>query len=84
MKKYLEYIKTKIIKNLQIEKITILDNSDKHAKHKFFDINKYHLAVEIHSKYLVSLGKIASHRRIMKLLDEELKTKLHALEITIK
>ena len=35
-------------------------------------------------KMLVSLGKIASHRRIMKLLDEELKTKLHALEITIK
>ena len=37
-----------------------------------------------HSKYLVSLGKIASHRRVMKLLDEELKTKIHALEITIK
>ena len=84
MKEYLEYIENKIINNLKIEKIKILDNSSKHSKHKFFDINKYHLALEIHSKYLMSLGKLASHRRIMKLLDEELKTKIHALEIIIK
>ena len=84
MKKYLEYIEKKITNKLKIEKIKILDNSSKHAKHKFFDINKYHLALEIQSKYLVSLGKINSHRRIMKLLDEELKTKIHALEIIIK
>ena len=40
MKKYLEYIEKKITNNLKIEKIKILDNSSKHAKHKFFDINK--------------------------------------------
>ena len=48
------------------------------------DKNKYHLRVEIESKYLKSLNRVVAQREIMSLLKEELKDKLHALEIEIK
>jgi len=84
MKNFLEIVKHKIEKKFIIEKINILDNSKKHSKHKFFDKNKYHLYLEIESKYLRSIDKIKAHREIMNVLKMELKTKIHALEIKIR
>ncbi len=84
MKEYLKKIEEKIVKNFKIEEIKIIDNSKMHSKHKFFDSEKYHLSIDIESNYLKSLNKIDSHRLIMSLLKEELKTKIHALEIKIK
>ena len=40
MKKFLESIEEKLKKNIDIETIKIIDNSDKHRKHKFFDSKK--------------------------------------------
>ena len=45
---------------------------------------KYHLKLEIQSAYLRSLDKIKAQRQIMSLFSEELKNKIHALEIKIK
>ena len=84
MNDFLRSIETKIKKNLKIESILIIDNSSKHKKHKFFDSEKYHLKLEIKSTYLSSLNKIQAQRQIMSLLAEELKNKIHALEIKIK
>jgi BolA protein len=84
MKNYLVIIKEKITQKLSLEKINIVDNSHKHRKHKFFDSKKYHLSLEIESKYLNSLKKIDAQRMVMSVLKEELATKLHALEIKIK
>ena len=84
MNDFLRSIETKIKKNLKIESILIIDNSSKHKKHKFFDSEKYHLKLEIESTYLRSLDKIKAQRQIMSLLAEELKKKIHALEIKIK
>ncbi len=84
MKNFLEIVKHKIEKKFVIEKINILDNSSKHSKHKFFDKDKYHLCLEIDSKYLKSIDKIKAHREIMNVLKMELKTKIHALEIKIR
>ena len=84
MNDFLKFIENKIIENIKIESILIIDNSDLHKKHKFFNPEKYHLSLEIRSVYLNSLTKIKAQREIMKLLDKELNTKIHALEIKIK
>ena len=84
MNDFLSFVKNKIKQNIEIEKILIVDNSKKHKKHKFFDSKKYHLKLEIQSTYLRSLDKIKAQRQIMTLLSEELKNKIHALEIKIK
>jgi|TARA_B100000780_G_scaffold259081_1_gene209858 BolA protein len=84
MNDFLSYIENKIKKNIKVEKILIIDDSNRHKKHKFFDSEKYHLRLEIKSTYLSSLNKIIAQRQIMSLLAKELKTKIHALEIKIK
>mgnify|MGYP006130441373 CR=1 FL=1 len=84
MNDFLSYVENKIKKNIKIEKILIIDNSNQHKKHRYFDPEKYHLKLEIQSTYLSSLNKIKAQRRVMSVLLEELKTKIHALEIQIK
>ena len=84
MNDYLKIIEEKVKKNIKLENIAVINNSHKHTRHKFFDKNKYHLRVEIESKYLKSLNRVVAQREIMSLLKEELKDKLHALEIEIK
>ena len=54
------------------------------AKHKYFKADKRHLYLEIESKFLSSLSKLDAQRNIMKILKEELKTNIHALEIKIR
>ena len=84
MNDFLEFVKNKIKNNIKVEKIQIINNSNLHKKHKFFDPEKYHLKLEIESVYLKSLNKIKGQREIMTILSQELKTKIHALEIEIK
>jgi len=84
MENFLEDIKYKLKKNIQIENIIVINNSDKHKKHKFYDKNKYHIALKIESKYLSNLDKLKAQRTVMNVLKEELKFKIHALEISIK
>ena len=84
MNDFLKSVENKIKKNIKIESILIVDNSSLHKKHKSFDTEKYHLRLEIYSSYLKSLNRIKAQREIMAVLSEELKTKVHALEIKIK
>ena len=84
MNDFLSFIENKIKKNIKVEKVSITDNSNKHKKHKYFNSERYHLNLEIQSTYLSSLNKIEAQRKVMSLLGEELKTKIHALEIKIK
>jgi stress-induced morphogen len=84
MNNFLRIIEDKVKKKIKVESILIKDNSRLHEKHKFFDSKKYHLSFEIESIYLNSLSKIKAHREIMNLLSEEIRTKIHALEIKIK
>ena len=84
MKDYLKYIENKLRNStLSIEDIKILDNTNKHKTHKFFDKNKYHLHLEVKSKKFKNINKIEAQRKIMNVLKEELKNKIHALEIKI-
>tara|TARA_B110000008_G_C16563009_1_gene401056 strand:- start:228 stop:482 length:255 start_codon:yes stop_codon:yes gene_type:complete len=81
---YLEKIKAKIVKKVNPENITLLDNSHLHKKHKSFDPKKYHIKLIIESKKLKSMQKIQAHKVIFSILDEDMKTKIHALEILIE
>ena len=81
---FLENIKAKINKKLNPEQILLIDNSSLHAKHKSFDSNKFHLKLIIKSEKLRKLRKIDAHRVIFSILKDEMKDKIHSLEIKIK
>ena len=74
----------KLNKEFHIENIEIIDNSYKHKGHKFFSPEKYHIHLKIKSLYLNSISRVTSHKMIMKALKDDLKTKIHALEISIE
>ena len=81
---FLEKIKAKINKKLEPEQILLIDNSNLHNKHKSFDSNKFYLALTIKSEKLKNMKKIDAHKAIFSILKEEMKNKIHALEIKIK
>ena len=84
MKNYFDEIKAKLNKQIEIEDIEIVDNSHKHRGHKFFSEEKFHLQLKIKSLYLSSLSRVNAQKMIMKVLSEDLKKKIHALEINIE
>ena len=84
MKNYFEDICEKLKNEINIEDIKIVDNSSKHKGHKFFSPEKFHLHIKIKSKYLNSLSRVNAQKIVMKILKDDLKTKIHALEISIE
>ena len=81
---FLEKIKAKINNKLSPEQILLIDNSYLHTKHKSFDSNKFHIKLIIKSEKLKNMKKIDAHKVIFSILNEEMKNKIHALEIEIK
>ena len=84
MKNYFDEICKKLNKEITFEDIKIVDNSHKHKGHKFYSPEKFHLQLKIKSLYLNSLSRVSAQKIIMKILREDLKTKIHALEINIE
>ena len=84
MTNFLQEIKTKIDKRLSPEEISLIDNSNLHTSHKSFDPKKFHLKLIIKSNQLKKLKKIEAHKIIFSILKDEMKDKIHALEIEIK
>lgn len=84
MKNYFETIQAKLNNEIEIESIEIVDNSHKHKGHKFFSPEKYHLHLKIKSPFLNSVSRVSAQKMVMKVLKEDLKTKIHALEISIE
>jgi|TARA_B100001105_G_C22013908_1_gene282756 BolA protein len=79
-----EEIKKKINEKINPKNIILIDNSSLHKKHKSFDLNKVHLKIIIESEKLKKMNKIDAHKKIFSILKEEMKNKIHALEIEIK
>ena len=77
-------IKEKIRQKINPKNIILIDNSRFHTKHKSFDPNKLHLKIIIESEKLKKINKIDAHKQIFSILKEEMKNKIHALEIEIK
>jgi BolA family transcriptional regulator, general stress-responsive regulator len=84
MKNYFDKINVKLKSQIEIEELEIVDNSHKHKGHKFFSPEKLHLHLKIKSLYLNSISRVNAQKMIMKILKEDLKKKIHALEITIE
>ena len=84
MKSYFQKIEKKLKKQIQLEKFEIVDNSERHKGHKFFNSEKLHLCLNIKSAYLKSMPRVQAHKLIMSILKDDLKSKVHALEISIK
>ena len=84
MNNFFEDIIAKLKKEIEIEKIEIVDNSNKHVKHKSFSPDKFHLHLKIRSLYLNSLSRVTAQKEVMKVLKDELSNKIHALEISIE
>ena len=80
---FFDELKKKISVKLNPEKIILIDNSSLHAQHKSFDSNKFHVKIIIKSKKLETLTKIQAHNLIYSILENEMKSKIHALEIQI-
>ena len=84
MKNYFKEICNKLKKEIAIEDIEVVDNSHKHKGHKFYSPEKFHLKLKIKSSYLQTLSRINAQKLIMKILKDDLKTRIHALEISIE
>ena len=84
MENYFKNIENKLSEKISFEKIEIIDNSQKHKGHKFFSEDKFHLHLKIKSLYLKSISRVNAQKMIMNILKEDLKNKIHALEISIE
>ena len=84
MIEFFEKIKKKISNKFFSTKISVIDNSHLHVKHKSFDPKKFHLKIIIHSEELNKMSKIEAHKEIYNILKDEMYDKIHALEIKIK
>jgi BolA family transcriptional regulator, general stress-responsive regulator len=82
--KLFEQIKKKINNEIKAENITLIDNSRFHNKHKSFDPSKSHIKIIIQSDDLKKMSKIEAHKKIFSILRDEMKSKIHALQIEIK
>ena len=76
-------VKKKIKKNINIENILIEDKTFLHKNHPGHENNKFHLKITIKSEELKKFNKIESNKKIYKILDKELKTHVHSLQILI-
>ena len=84
MKNYFEEIEKKLRMQIKFESLEIVDNSHKHKGHKFFSEEKFHLHLKIKSLYLSSISRLSAQKLIMKALKDDLKSRIHALEISIE
>ena len=83
MKSFIETLKEKIINNIQVNNIEIIDNTHLHRKHKSFNKSKLHLKIIIESDFLKSFNKLDSHKKIINILKDDIEKKIHSLEIKI-
>jgi len=84
MENYFKSIEKKLEEKISFENLEIIDNSLKHKGHKFFSEDKYHLHLKIKSLYLKSISRLNAQKLVMNILKEDLKNKIHALEISIE
>ena len=80
---FFDKLKEKINNKINPENIILIDNSHLHIKHKSSDPNKFHLKIIIKSEKLKNMEKINAHKEIFSILKDEMRSKIHALEIEI-
>ena len=81
--KLIEIIKKKIAKEIVFQEINIEDKSFLHKNHKNNSPNKFHIKITIISDELKSEKKINSTKIIYKILENELKSYIHSIQLSI-
>ena len=81
--KLIELVKEKITKEITIQKINVEDKSYLHKSHTNNSPNKFHIKITITSDELKSKKKIDSTKRIYKILENELKSHIHSIQLSI-
>ena len=76
-----EIVKKKILNNKLIEHVELEDKSFLHKNHKTNNSNKFHIKLKIKSEKLKNMNRIDSNKFIYKLLDREMKSYIHSLQI---
>ena len=77
-------IKKKLESQIKIESVLIEDKSFLHKNHPGNTKNKFHIKITLNSYELKKMNKIESTKKIYKILDTELKTLIHSLQILIR
>ena len=76
-------VKKKIKSQIATEEINIEDKSFLHKNHPGNQKDKFHLKISIKSNELSKMSRIESNKKIYKILEEELKSKIHSLQLLI-
>ena len=76
-----EIVKKKILDNKLIDYVELEDKSFLHKNHKTNNRNKFHIKLKIKSEKLKNMNPIDSNKFIYKLLDKEIKSYIHSLQI---
>ena len=76
-------VKNKLENNIIFENINIEDKTFLHKSHKSHVDGKFHIKITIKSFELKELNKIQSTKKIYSILQEELKTYIHSIQILI-
>ena len=76
-------IKKKLLNQINIENIKIEDKSFLHKNHIGNQMGKFHLKITLQSSELKKMSRINSNKKIFKILDEELKSFIHSIQIII-
>ena len=76
-------VKKKIESKIMFEEINIEDKSFLHKNHPGNQKDKFHLKISIKSNELSKMSRIDSNKKIYKVLEEELKSKIHSLQLLI-
>ena len=74
-------VKNKLESEIIIQDLQIEDKSFLHKNHKGHQEGKFHLKLIIYSDELSRMSKLASTKRIYKVLDIELKEYIHSIQI---
>ena len=81
--KLIKLVEEKIAKEIVLQGINIEDKSFLHKDHKNNSTNKFHIKITIISEELKSKKKIDSTKRIYKILENELKSYIHSIQLSI-
>jgi len=76
-------VKNKLETDIHIQHLKIEDKSFLHKNHAGNQDGKFHLKLTIQSEELDKLSKIMSTKRIYNILDFELKSNIHSIQILL-
>jgi BolA protein len=81
--KLIAIVKNKLEMEIIIQELIVEDKSFLHKNHKGHQEGKFHLKLTIRSDELAKLNKIASTKKVYKVLDIELKEHIHSIQILL-